>query len=980
MTRRFAFAAALALLLVLVQTSEFYSVAQAPAPDEARLRMLDFVRRAERLREFGRPLLARAQLDKAAAIDASAREVLIGYLRLYTRAASADFAIQDGRGYAESLARSFGEDYEACLEVAGYLFLTAERPLPPDAKNPKPALERLEAEMKVFLALADAVITPPEKLPEAALGRPRLSLAYLARAAKAVPNTEEVAFLAAQELDFRGRSYETYALADEAFQPFGKRAFELYQRAETLYRRALRPDERQLTVRIALVNLMFRLRRYADAVREGDAALRLAPDNPRVVNTLADVAVAAGDMDLLVDSLQARLRIARRDDHNVADAALELAAAVRARDRKWPFQRWREFRLVAAQTSDARLQAAGELLEVEPGFLEVHCLAAEELMNRGARAREEDVGRSFYDGALKALEKAGDLGDKLADVRRMRAECLWQLRRFKDASAEFLKTAELEPNDETARFLAEAALDIDAGRCGPAAAIELLEILRGQRDNAERLRRLDALVRHAPKYAEAHLALGKVREMQGAYPLALESFNTVLKLAPENVEALWGAAINCARTRDYRTAATHLEKLVELRPKFEEGVQWLERVRHVRAGGEKREQACDLWLQAQAPALREPEKQRLIEQALRADDTLFEALLDAANLVIGRTNAPQTELERAEGLLADAVKSARLQRHRAEARFALGRLGVRMRRYETAAGHFEHSHSLSIGDGTALLSAALAWRAGGNEASAAAAMRKLVTDVPASRHVRPRYGEMERLAIKPAGEAGLKTISPGHAAGDRLSFRLSLEMDSDGSGVEAPAIRIAYGVNVEVAASPAHGGLWKLNMTFFDPPSSPGYEPLKDIRLSLEISPWFGLIKDPLPAGTELAEIVGPAVQAVTEALCIGLGDGPVTPPYVWRNERTAGPPHFGEEAAEANFIAQMFGDDIEVVRRAAAGRRAGLDPASSDQSRWLEARVEFAGPRRLLRRVSIVIEKQELAEKRDDVLSSRLSVVLEAR
>ncbi|MCC6574989.1 MAG: tetratricopeptide repeat protein [Planctomycetes bacterium] len=972
--RRFAFTAAVLACLFAAASCEL-ATAQAPAPDPSLVQLLDHVRRAERLREFNRPLLAKSQLDKAAAIDASARPVLVGYLRLYTRATSGDLPLQDGRQYAEALLKTFPDDYEACFEVASFLFLTAERPATPDPRDVKPALERLEAEMKVFLELADAIITPSAELPESAKGRPRLSLAYLARAAKASPGTEEVAFIAAQELDFRGRSYQTYAASDPAFDVFGRRALELYQRAETLYRRAMKSNARELSVRIALVNLLYRQRKFNEAMREGAAVLRVAPDNLRVVNTLLDVAIAKGDIDLMIENLAARQRL-----FNDADTAIELSVATRVRDKKWPFQRWRDYRLAASQRGDARLQACGELLKVEPDFLEVHCLAAEELMNRGAAAKDVAGQTAGYEGALKALERTGDLREKLADARRLEAECYWQLGRYKEAAASFAKTAEMDPTDENARFLSRASVAVSSGQCKAADAIDLLEIRLQTRDSGERLKLLKELIQKAPKYAEAILTLAKVLDLQGAYKAALDCYVAVLEIEPENIEGLLGRSLVSMKVGDYAAAAKAFDALLKLRPDLAIAAEALEQAKWVLAGGPNRAKAFDRWLQSRQPAIRPADKERLLEEAIALEPEFFEALLDLGNLLGRRQNPGLDDLSRAEKFLNDAFKFARDDDMRAEARSGLGYVSVRQKAYERAAEHYEASFQLQRGDGTALIFAALARRANGDEAGATVNMRKLVNDLPTSPLVRPKLEDVTRLGLKPVSDAGPRKVSPEYAIGDKAAFKFALEMDGQGGGDDAPPVRVAYGVNLEFVATPTHGGVWKIAMTFADPPASPGYAALADLKLELEISPWFGIIKDPLPPGSELAEVVGPAMQAVAEAFCIGVGDGAIAPPYVWRNDRTAGPPHFGEGAIEGNYIAQMFGDSMEVVRVAAAGRAAGADPDTSDHSRRLETRVEFAGRRQEVRKVSLVIDKRELAKSKDDVLASRLSVTLEAK
>ena len=137
--------------------------------------MREFVARAERLREFGYPLLAREQLDNARAIDATAREVLLGYLRLYTLA---DAEAKDTEPYVKSMLELYPNDYESCLEIARFIAYTQPVPTPPSTATDeelKLGLDRLKAEMAVFRELGQFISQPGESLPETAKGKPGLA-------------------------------------------------------------------------------------------------------------------------------------------------------------------------------------------------------------------------------------------------------------------------------------------------------------------------------------------------------------------------------------------------------------------------------------------------------------------------------------------------------------------------------------------------------------------------------------------------------------------------------------------------------------------------------------------------------------------------------------------------------------------------------------------------------------------------------------
>jgi hypothetical protein len=219
-----------------------FSVTAQDVETDKRL-VLEYVARAKRLREFGYPLLARAQLDNAKKLDPNSRPMLIEYLRLYTRA-EAD--ARETLPYVRSLLELYPDDYDACYEIASWLFLTQEPPVPPNVNNKddlQKALVRLDAEMVVYRELGKFVAKPAGALPDAAAGKPALPLAFLARCAKASP-TAEVSYLAARDLDLRAQDFDRWSRTDPNLEKsFGMAAQELYELALPLYQASAKSDE-----------------------------------------------------------------------------------------------------------------------------------------------------------------------------------------------------------------------------------------------------------------------------------------------------------------------------------------------------------------------------------------------------------------------------------------------------------------------------------------------------------------------------------------------------------------------------------------------------------------------------------------------------------------------------------------------------------------------------------------------------------------
>lgn len=979
------FAAAAALLALLC--TQAVSQDAKPKPDErpVKERVADHLRRARRLADFGRPLLAKKQLDLAAALEPSSRDVMLAQLRLFTRSTG---AAEEAGKWAEALSRDFGEDYEACFEVATYLFIVQPdlaAPNPNKENEVKAAIERLEAEMAVFLPLAQYILEPGDALPAEAKPKSSLSLAWLAKASKVSPRTGEVALLAAKELDSRAQRFAAFARYGKALEAFGAAAQKLFAAAAPLYRRSFTINPQDLLSRAALCNCLYYLGKYDEARKECENTLlasgQRAPVTNRIISLLIDIATQQGDLELLLANLEKRHAV-----YDDIDSALDLSAARRIRDKKWPITRWREYRIVFDMRGDARIQAAGLLLEAQPEFLEVHLLAAEALIARAEMIREDAEARaSWYQGALDAVQRAGELVEKLPDASRMKALALWHLGRYKEAADAFSKTSELDPEDSYAASYAHAASEIAKGHF-TARDFAALGAVESDNDFKEKRVNLLQLVKRAPKFFDAWLALGEVSYLLRMFQDAAEAYGKALELFGENLQSLYGAGHSNLNVGDFEAAKRHFDKLNELKPNYRGISHWQVIVNKALEKGEKRKKAVMRWLDTKAPQLARQAQVDGLQAAINEDDTFSEALIDLAIIMReqsqGETaNAPLL-LERAEKLLASAFLNADDDIQRSSARLELGRVRVSLKKYEAAAVDFEAAFALDKGDGTALLMAALARRALGDEAGASADMRKLYGDVPGTVLMRPSDQALTLLElnnVKPRDERA-RHVTPAWSVGDKRKFDVKVEATGEGGATGKHTLTWGYTLQVEVASTPELSGTWKLICTFSGVEGLPLPE-LANARLQVEINPWFGLVRNPLPEQRNLADALDPAVTGLCEALCIGLGDSPILPDYAWRNDRTQGPPHFStDDGLEAAIIEQILGDTTVVRRVAAKGRSAGGDPEYVNNGGRVDARSEIVGEKRTLRKLELVIENEELASTDDDVLSSRLSITLTAK
>ncbi len=945
--------------------------------------MADHLRRAKRLADFGRPLLAKKQLDLAAGIEPASREVMLAQLRLYTRSTGAP---EEARKWAEALARNFPDDYEACFEIATFQYIAQ-----PDLRAPNPtrddelkaALERLDAEMAVFLPLAKFILEPTDKLPEQSKPTSSLSLAWLARASMKSPHTGEVALLAAKELDSRAYRFAGFWRLSEKLAPFGAASLKLYEAAAPLYRRAFTADPTDMYSRAALCNCLFSLGKFEEARKECEATLLVsgpqAPVTNRIVGILIDVATEQGDLELLLPNLERRHKV-----YDDIDSALDLSAARRINAGKWPVQRWREYRTVFDLRGETRLQACGQLLEAQPDFLEVHLLAAEALIARAEMIKEDAAVRnSWYEGALKAIDRAGDLVSTLADASRMKALALWHLARYKEAAEAFGKTAELDPDDGYAASYARAAREIEKGHFTAADYAALGSVESGN-DFKKKRQELAALTKRAPKFFDAWLALGEISYLLRMFQDAAEAYGKALELSPENLQALYGAGHTLLNLGQFEAAQNRFDALNTQRENYRGVQHWQVIVKKAIEKGDKRKKAVQRWLDSVAPNMTSQAKVDALQASITEDNTFSEALIDLGTIMREQAanagdQGPQL-LDRAEKLLAAAFLNADDDIQKSGARLELGRVRVNLRAFEAAAADFEAAFNHDRGDGTALLMAALARRALGDEAGACADLRKLYNDVPGSILVRPSDQALTLLELRNTIAQGARHVTPLWSVGDKRKFDVRMEAEGEGGAVGRHTVSWGYTMQVEVASTPELGGTWKLICTFTGAEGLALPE-LANARLQVEINPWFGLVNNPLPEERRLADALDPAVTALCEALCIGLGDSPILPDYAWRNDRTQGPPHFtNEDAVEACVIEQIVGDTTVVRRRAAKGRRAGGDPEYMNEGGQIDARVEIVGDKRTLRKLTLVIENEQLAKSDDDVISSKLSISLTAR
>lgn len=935
---------------------------EQPAPQPT---VTEYVARSERLREFGFPLLARAQLDKGARLEPTSRPLLIEYLRLFTRSQA---EVGETLPYVKSLLALYPEDYEACLEIAWWLFLTAEPPLPPgtaDTDELKRGLERLDAEMVVYRELSSYILKADDKLPESAKGRPALPLAFLARCAKAKPLTAEVAYLAARDLDTRARDFHRWSRTDDLLaEPFGKAAQEAYALALPLYQVAAKDDVYHVTSSVSIAGLLYRMRKYEEAAKAVVAAEQVAPGNLDVAEARLGIAEAQRSFEQLLYALQNFNEI-----YGDVSSRIDLSAAERIKANGWSFELWTAWRELQVMDPGERTGAIRALLQQQPEFLEVYYLDARNALDYAEREREPEARARLYVVVLQALDKCKALGDRFADWHGLRAAALWELTEFEQAAKSYDEVARLEPGDEEAPRHARAARDIAAGLY-TAPDYDLYRRQLGYGNMKDKRTVLREVVKRSPKFFAAQLLLGKVAFMLGDWESAWGAYAAGNQLEPENLECLDGAARAAMRSGRYAESLKLFTALNQLQEDYQGALRWQGIIEWVAGGSKERQRAFQLWLEASAESTDATARQKLLEEAVLLEPDFPEVLVELAALV--RSARPQLS----EGYLERALQCGRDDFMRSVVLRERGRLRLVKNRFQEAISDFESAYALAKGDGTDLLLVALARHKSGDEAAASAALRKLFAELPESPLLRPTLRDLRKLDLPPVKPGGVRELHPAYDVDDTLSFRVRIEVEGTGGGQAGKLLSLEYDLSLKVLEKPMQKGIWRFKLGFQNVPAE--FAALEKIETELKVSPWFGLLEE--PALGDLGQVAHPALQAIAEAFTAGLGDALIAPPYVWRNELTQGPPHFGGDAVEASCLAEVLGDSFVIARRGIAGRQVGESEGHQNFSRALEARVKCGGSKRAIREVEFRILKKELTHEQDDVVFSRLYCRLTAR
>ena len=161
-----------------------------------------------------------------------------------------------------------------------------------------------------------------------------------------------------------------------------------------------------------------------------------------------------------------------------------------------------------------------------------------------AAAREGDFAL-----AESYLEEAGRFAPKSSEVWNELAKIYLQESKFKEAASAYNRAKTLNPENKEVYY--------GLG----------LVYLRLQK-NALARNQYETLIKRFPQEKEAYLLLADLYASDGLRDKALNTYRKILKFLPDNPLILYNYAVLLAQKKDYRSAESHLIKIIGLAPNF----------------------------------------------------------------------------------------------------------------------------------------------------------------------------------------------------------------------------------------------------------------------------------------------------------------------------------------------------------------------------------------------------------------------------
>ncbi|MEM3396909.1 MAG: tetratricopeptide repeat protein [Thermoplasmata archaeon] len=255
--------------------------------------------------------------------------------------------------------------------------------------------------------------------------------------------------------------------------------------------------------------LLLQLKRYDEARESIEEALSIEK-KPEYFLVYARITAAAGSIDGALSVLAKGLRSFKNHIGLTAERAKLLIAAGRGEEAEKIVQ---------------------ELIEEEPENLEYLHLLAKLKLSTGD-----------YSGAITILEKIIELSPESPDALSNLGDACFHTHRY----------------DEALKWYNKALAVLESAEVREKAARTALLLSRYE----EALKHIDMLVKTNPENPEYLVLQGKALVGLNRFIYALETYNRVLKIQPENLSAWYGRALALAKIGDVSEALASIEKAI----------------------------------------------------------------------------------------------------------------------------------------------------------------------------------------------------------------------------------------------------------------------------------------------------------------------------------------------------------------------------------------------------------------------------------
>ncbi|MCK6440309.1 MAG: tetratricopeptide repeat protein, partial [Planctomycetes bacterium] len=484
-------------------------------------------------------------------------------------------------------------------------------------------------------------------------------------------------------------------------------------------------------------------------------------------------------------------------------------------------------------------------------------LASDAVFHEAMWAQDGDTRKRLLEQALTFLEAARDIEELIPDIARLRAVANMRLERYEPARTAFERTAELDPSDSDALAYARAMPELAQGRLTVEQFEQFLDIRGVAMQQAERIHQLEGLAAAAPQYVALRAFLGDLLFRNGDFQRALEHYTAALETQPDSVAALLGKGRTLARIGQWKDSLTTLKQIKQ--SGSEEARYWMDIGERIETGTLKAE-AFAKYHEAQHPAQSPTRAKECLDEALALTPAFFEALIARAELATKDKAFPL-----AGSLAAKALAAARNDKEKSSAHGKLADIAYASNDLPGAASGFRLARELERDNKERIASLywleAMSEFRSGNHVKVHSLLRE-ATDSNIA--IGPFIARPEAVELIKEGLLSTQgrsfDIAPRVLKGQVLTFHAELDIGSTGAIEQRTGA--SFDVVLRVLSTPAIDGIYELNVSFEGLPQIGDFSALAKLTFTMKVSPWFGLVEQPVPDGTPGYLAALPVTQA----------------------------------------------------------------------------------------------------------------------